>query len=118
MTVTALERNLERLEHWVLGTGIAKSWNAIRIAEEADIYDDAELGIDTGVLKTPAGYSKRFTELVDAGYSWVHLNALGTIGETRVVTVRWPEVSTGIKGRTSVNLSHELPRDLSRFVVV
>ena len=82
------------------------SWSEILIAEDADVEHGEVTFIPRSTLATPEEYAARFDAHLDAGYSWINMNAAGIIDETLLVIIELPDYSnTTPRGKASVNLS-------------
>jgi len=115
--MATLAKHVSRLTSWLEGIGVTRNWSTVLLVDDKAVFDGSKLRIDPEELKTEDGYTARYDELVAAGYSWIHLNALGTLDATLVVTVAWPRDSSGVGvEHIAMNVSHELPNDLARYV--
>ena len=80
--------------------------------EDSAITYGETTDLPTTALFSPEQYAQRFDELLEKGYGWVHLNAVGTLDEALIVSVTWPREAVGAPREwVSVNLSWPGERD-------
>ena|SRR2546423_5575627 len=81
-------------------------WTHILMTEYSSVEHGEIINIPKVALLTPEQYAQRFDELLEIGYSWIHLDALGTAEGALIVIVMWPREAVGApRDRVSVNLS-------------
>jgi hypothetical protein len=103
-----LDLHLARLDTWLRTLPRCPPWTGHLLAENASVNrrpDGLPALSAPEPLRSPAGYSDRFDELVTRGYDWVNLHAAGVIGGQLVVAVELPRAPGDRPGITSINLS-------------
>jgi len=103
--MSALTDHLERLVTWLRELGPIPDWHGVKLIEAKDVTWAAVSKIPRVALRSPAEYADHFDELLNRGYSWLNLSALGVLDGELIVCVELPRDTTGVFGRTSVNLS-------------
>ncbi len=101
-----LHHHLSRLDLWLRTEPDAPSWSDHRIVEQRDVRPGHIQQVRRSDLRTVDEYAATFAALLEAGYGWINLSALGVDGSTMVVCVERPQEASGVPpGRTCVNLS-------------
>jgi hypothetical protein len=104
--MSELQRHLERLTSWLNSRQQPLSWSCILIAEDADIKHGTISSLSRSALATPDEYSARFEEHLNAGHSWINMNAASVIEDTLLVVIELPSYSNTVpREKVSVNLS-------------
>ena len=124
-----LDRHLQFLKTIIEGWN-APSWSRILITENASVsYDPVsseKFCVSRAKLVEPEQYSSRFDELLDRGYSWIHLNVAGILEGALLIIIELPRQTCGApRERVAVNFGgptlyvREDPSwDLSKWVKI
>lgn len=104
--MSVLTENLSRLEEWLRRSDDAPTWTGARFVESRNIQYGRTDTILMSTLRTVEAFEPRFEALLQAGYAWINLSALGVLGGELLVSVEVPRDTSSVPyGRTSVNLS-------------
>jgi hypothetical protein len=88
------------------------SWSSVSIAEDTNIEHGKVIRIPRWALATPEEYAPRFDQHLDAGHSWINMNAAGILDETLLVVIELPKyVNTVPRDKVSVNFSGPSVKD-------
>jgi len=103
----SLIESIQKLELWLRSLGEAPNWSDVVIVEKyTPGTENNPSEIPKSELKTIAEYEERFNELMERGYSWLHLSGDGLIKGKLFISVNYPNQSSGCpKERVSINMS-------------
>ena len=101
-----LEKYLNRLisffpqwENWL-------SWSQVLFVEDSSFTLGSFSKIPRSALMRVNDYAKRFDELLDGGYPWINMNALGIWQDNLIVVIELPSYKSNIsRDKISVNFS-------------
>ncbi len=101
-----LEFHLNRLIEYISpASPLRIDLGMIRILEHQDWLGRIPREIPKSQLFVPSEYSAKFSKLLQRGFHWVNLRALGFMNNSLIVIIGLPAYQSEIKGKTSVNLS-------------
>ena len=117
--MSELQRHIDRLTSYVGSSQQPLSWSRVLIAEDTDITHGKISFVPRSALATPDEYAPRFEKHLDAGHSWINMNAAGVIGDTLLVVIELPNYAKSVPRETvSVNLSRPSTHTASTFKIV
>ena len=99
-----LDEHLLQLRKWLVLSGSMPEWSDVLVTETTRINITEPLSIVVGVLYGLEVYRPRFVELVNRGWRWINLNALGLFSGNLILSVETPS-SEPTASTTSVNYS-------------
>lgn len=101
------------------------SWSHILVVEEQFITWGSILVIQRSAQVSANEYEKRFNELLNQGYDWINMTAIGIIEDSFIVGIEFPLKSRNVpRNKVSVNysgphiLNNEPQWDLSNRVII
>jgi hypothetical protein len=101
-----LQQHLDRLFSFVRQSTQPLSWTRVLIVEDTAITHGEFLFIPRSALTTVEAYTTQFEAHLNAGHSWINMNAAGVVGDTLLVIIELPQYTNTVpKERVSVNLS-------------
>ena len=101
-----LENNLSRLTSFFSRWSNWLSWSQVLFVENTSIIDGKVSKIPRSALIPTKVYAKRFDELLDSGYFWINMNALGIWQDNLIVVIELPSYKSYIpRSKVSVNFS-------------
>ena len=101
-----LESHLNRLIAFTAQGGVPPSWSGVLFVEDASIARGMPSLIPRDSLIPLADYAARFTAHLDAGHSWINMNAAGILGDALIVIIELPGYKNDVpRGAVSVNVS-------------
>jgi hypothetical protein len=105
--MNGLDREVARLVAVLAEWRPLLTWRIMRFADAADVrYAGHTVRVPRRALCSPEEYADRFEHYLRAGYSWVNLNAAGSVDGVLIVLVEVPENSSGAPAdQVVVNLS-------------
>ena len=104
--MNGLEENIQLLGKWLKTQSNAAEWNSVLIGDESNLYDEGKLHINKEKLNTLNEYKPTFESLMNKGFSWLNLSAVGVLNGVLIVCVEKPRKSGTVPlGKTSVNFS-------------
>ena len=104
-----LKDYIEGLEKWLLSNKPIPEWDTVLIGDESDFYQEGKLKIEIKLLSSIDGYEQKFTDLLNDGYSWINLSAIGVQNKHLLVCVEKPAYPSGAgKEQISINYSGAL----------
>ena len=106
MSILAIQ--LDRLQAWLRQLPNAPVWSGIQLVEESNVAYGAQLRltIPRKALLDPLAYAPRFQELLERGYSWIHLDGTGVFNGELLVTVQFPRDAVGCPpDQVAINVS-------------
>lgn len=105
--MTTLQNHIEHLEDWLKENNPNSIWDGILIGDESDIYCEGKISSDLdNKLLTPSQYESKFISLLNGGYSWLNLSAVGISEGKLIICVEKPAHSSGLKSeQVSINFS-------------
>jgi len=106
-TMSTLKGHLKKLEIFLQSNTPEYVWSDVLIGNESDLYKDGKVIYDlNNALFTVEEFEPIFNEILNYGYSWVNLSAVGIIKNNLIVCVEKPSHSSGTKKeQVSVNYS-------------
>jgi hypothetical protein len=100
-----LEKHLNQLISLVKGWG-APSWSRVLFVEDTSIAHGMPSLIPRKSLISVADYEARFDSHLDAGHSWINLNAGGILDDALLVIIELPRYKNNVpRDKVSVNYS-------------
>lgn len=101
-----LERHVNRLITFMEQAGVPSSWSHVLFVEDTSIAHGMPSLIPRSSLITIADYAARFDSHLDAGHSWINMNAAGILNDALLVVIELPGYKNNVpRDKVSVNLS-------------
>lgn len=106
-----LQTHLNRFVSFVHNDEQCLACSRVLIVEDSDIVHQQVEGkyisfVPRHALATPEQYSRRFEEHMNAGFSWININAAGIWDDTLLVIIELPNyASVTVRNKASVNFS-------------
>lgn len=105
--MNALQQHLDRLASFIQGSAKQPlSWSRVLIIEDTAITHGKINFLPRAALATPEEYAARFEAHLEAGHSWINMNAAGILDDALLVVIELPGYfNVAPKNKVSVNLS-------------
>ena len=101
-----LEKHLNQLVSFMKGWGAPSSWSRVLFVEETSIIHGMPSLIPRSSLIPLADYVARFDSHLDAGHSWINMNAAGILDDALLVVIELPRYKNNVpRDKVSVNFS-------------
>jgi hypothetical protein len=101
-----LDRNLNLLISFFPQWSNWLSWSQVLFLESTSFIDNNVFKFPRSALIPTREYAERFNELLDKGYSWINMNALGVWKDSLIVVIELPSYDNNIpRGKVSINFS-------------
>jgi hypothetical protein len=82
------------------------SWSQVLFVESPSLVYGEVCRIPQSALILPEDYANRFDELLNGGYHWINMNALGIWKDKLIVVIELPNYKSNIpRDKVSVNFS-------------
>lgn len=101
-----LGKHLNQLISFMKERGAPSSWSRALFVEDTSITHGRPSLIPRKSLIPPEDYAARFASLLDAGHSWINMNAAGILDDALLVVVELPSYKNDVpREKVSVNFS-------------
>lgn len=101
-----LEKHLNQLVSFIKEWNASLSWSRILFVEDAAIIHGMPSFIPRKALLPLDDYAARFDSHLDAGHSWVNMNAAGILNDSLLVIIELPRDKNNVpRDKVSVNFS-------------
>ena len=101
-----LERHLNQLISFMKKWGAPSSWSRVLFVEDTSIVHGMPSLIPRSALFLMADYETRFDSHLDAGHSWINMNAAGILNNALLVIIELPRYKNNVpRDKVSVNFS-------------
>jgi hypothetical protein len=114
-----LQQHLDRLISFIRQSAQPLSWTRVLIVEDTAATHGESLSIPRSSLTTPEAFADQFELHLNAGHSWINMNAAGVIDDTLLVMIELPQYTNTVpRERVSVNLSGPSIRTANQIQIV
>ena len=104
--LNATEKNLNQLISFFPQWGNWLPWSQVLFVEVQTFAAGKVPEIPQSALISSQDYAKRFDELLESGYHWINMNALGIWKDNLIIVIELPSYKSNIpKEKVSVNFS-------------
>ncbi len=87
-------------------SGLPSSWSRVLFVEDTSIVHGMPSLIPRNSLIPMADYAARFDSHLDAGHSWINMNAAGILDDALLIIIELPRYKNNIpRDKVSVNFS-------------
>jgi hypothetical protein len=101
-----LKRHLNQLISFMKKGGAPSSWSRVFFVEDTSIVHGMPSLIPRNALIPMADYETRFDSHLDAGHSWINMNAAGILDDALLVIIELPRYKNSVpRDKVSVNFS-------------
>lgn len=101
-----LERNLNLLTSFFPQWFNWLPWSQVLFLESTSFIDGNVSKVPRSALIPAREYAERFNELLDKGYSWINMSALGVWKGSLIVVIELPSYDNNVpRDKVSVNFS-------------
>ena len=101
-----LEKHLNQLISSMNEWGAPSSWSRVLFIEDTSIAHGTPSLIPRNSLILMADYTARFDSHLDAGHSWINMNAAGILDDALLVIIELPRYKNNVpRDKVSVNFS-------------
>ena len=101
-----LERHLNQLISFMKKWGAPSNWSRVLFVEYSSIIHGNPSLIPRSALIPAEDYALRFDSHLDAGHSWINMNAAGILNDVLLVIIELPTYKNNLpRDKVSVNFS-------------
>jgi hypothetical protein len=101
-----LERHLNQLISFMKKWGAPSSWSRVFFVEDTSIVHGRSALIPRNALIPMADYETRFDSHLDAGHSWINMNAAAILDDALLVIIELPRYKNSVpRDKVSINFS-------------
>ena len=101
-----LERHFNQLISFMKECGLPSSWSRVLFVEDISIVHGMPSFIPRNSLIPMADYETRFDSHLDAGHSWINMNAAGILDDALLVIIELPRYKNNVpRDKVSANFS-------------
>jgi hypothetical protein len=101
-----LEKHFNRLALFMKEWNAPSSWSRVLFVEDESITHGIPSYIPREALVSMEDYAAKFDAHLDAGHSWINMQAAGILGDTLLVLIQLPRYKNNVpRDKVSVNFS-------------